>query len=357
MRLRSIRVPSRARRGGWRPRGAAGGRRRWLGRPAERRRRGGGAATWVQRRRGRRGGGAEGAPPRAAVARRGARRDGLLGSGHDGMAEGAAEGRRGPPDCRSIPGGWRRRRWPGAARWAPIFNLHPRDGRQTSEGTPRIPRVAGGGGGGGRWGRWAVSPTSSDRRSGGRGRRRRGAGAPWRRPDGRARRRPRPVGMGGARGSRLRGPALRGRTFTTAGLRGPWTPISTPSPASCGSGCWPRPGRRRRAAQERIRALVEREAGVLDARRASGLAERIAERAFGLGPLEPLLADPAVEEVMVSGTAPVWVERGGGWSARRCASSARRTCARRSSGSSRRSGGGWTRRSRCATRGCRTARA
>jgi pilus assembly protein CpaF len=61
----------------------------------------------------------------------------------------------------------------------------------------------------------------------------------------------------------------------------------------------------------RIRELVDREAAVLDAGTRAELAGRIAERAFGLGPLEPLLADPAVEEVMVSGTAPVWVERGG----------------------------------------------
>ncbi len=62
---------------------------------------------------------------------------------------------------------------------------------------------------------------------------------------------------------------------------------------------------------ERIRALVEREAGLLDEAGRAALAARIAERAFGLGPLERLLADPAVDEVMVSGTAPVWVERAG----------------------------------------------
>ena len=45
--------------------------------------------------------------------------------------------------------------------------------------------------------------------------------------------------------------------------------------------------------------------------RRADLVARIAERAFGLGPLEPLLADPTVDEIMVSGTAPVWVERGG----------------------------------------------
>jgi pilus assembly protein CpaF len=61
----------------------------------------------------------------------------------------------------------------------------------------------------------------------------------------------------------------------------------------------------------RIRALVDREAGVLSESRRADLAARIAQRAFGLGPLEPLLADAEVDEIMVSGTDPVWVERGG----------------------------------------------
>ena len=61
----------------------------------------------------------------------------------------------------------------------------------------------------------------------------------------------------------------------------------------------------------RIRTLVDREAGVLSEARRAELTARIAERAFGLGPLEPLLSDPEVDEIMVSGTAPVWVERGG----------------------------------------------
>ena len=40
-------------------------------------------------------------------------------------------------------------------------------------------------------------------------------------------------------------------------------------------------------------------------------AARIARRSFGLGPLEPLLADPAVDEVLVNGAGAVFVERGG----------------------------------------------
>jgi pilus assembly protein CpaF len=61
----------------------------------------------------------------------------------------------------------------------------------------------------------------------------------------------------------------------------------------------------------RIRALVEREAALLDEATREGLVARVAERSFGLGPLEPLLRDAAVDEVMVNGVAPVWVERGG----------------------------------------------
>jgi pilus assembly protein CpaF len=61
----------------------------------------------------------------------------------------------------------------------------------------------------------------------------------------------------------------------------------------------------------RIRALVDREAGLLDEDARSRVAALIAERSFGLGPLEALLADPQVDEVMVNGPGTVWVERRG----------------------------------------------
>ena len=63
--------------------------------------------------------------------------------------------------------------------------------------------------------------------------------------------------------------------------------------------------------REEVRALVEREAAALaDADRAA-LCERVLRLAGGLGSLEPLLADPAVDEVMVNGPLQVYVERRG----------------------------------------------
>ena len=38
---------------------------------------------------------------------------------------------------------------------------------------------------------------------------------------------------------------------------------------------------------------------------------RVAARVHGLGPVEPLLADPLVSEVMINGPGPVWIERCG----------------------------------------------
>jgi pilus assembly protein CpaF len=64
----------------------------------------------------------------------------------------------------------------------------------------------------------------------------------------------------------------------------------------------------------RIRALVEREAGVLDPETREDLVGRVIERSFGLGALEPLLRDPTVDEVMVNGaggSGSVFVERAG----------------------------------------------
>src|SRR5918911_1022730 len=62
---------------------------------------------------------------------------------------------------------------------------------------------------------------------------------------------------------------------------------------------------------EEVRALVEREAAALPDSERAALAARVVLLATGLGPLEPLLSDPAVDEVMVNGPGEVWVERRG----------------------------------------------
>jgi pilus assembly protein CpaF len=60
-----------------------------------------------------------------------------------------------------------------------------------------------------------------------------------------------------------------------------------------------------------VRSLVAREAAALPESERDALAERVIRLATGLGPLDPLLADPSVDEVMVNGPGEVWVERAG----------------------------------------------
>jgi pilus assembly protein CpaF len=60
-----------------------------------------------------------------------------------------------------------------------------------------------------------------------------------------------------------------------------------------------------------VRALVDAEAAALPDADREALAARVVRLATGLGPLEPLLSDPCVDEVMVNGPGEVWVERAG----------------------------------------------
>ncbi len=62
---------------------------------------------------------------------------------------------------------------------------------------------------------------------------------------------------------------------------------------------------------EEVRALIEEEAALLGERDREAVAARILRDTVGLGPLEDLLADPLVEEVMVNGPGRVYVERAG----------------------------------------------
>jgi pilus assembly protein CpaF len=63
--------------------------------------------------------------------------------------------------------------------------------------------------------------------------------------------------------------------------------------------------------EDEVRELVEREAASLPEASRAELCARVLLLATGLGPLEPLLADPSVDEVMVNGPSSVYVERRG----------------------------------------------
>src|SRR4029077_9768065 len=71
-------------------------------------------------------------------------------------------------------------------------------------------------------------------------------------------------------------------------------------------------GRRPRGdLSEAVEDLVQQEAAILPIREREEIVSRILRDTVGLGPLEELLADTEVEEVMVNGPDRVYVERRG----------------------------------------------
>jgi pilus assembly protein CpaF len=72
-----------------------------------------------------------------------------------------------------------------------------------------------------------------------------------------------------------------------------------------------RPPLDRVVARSRIRELVRTEAPLLDEGTAARVCDLVLARVVGLGPLEPLLDDPQVTDVMVNGDGRVWIDRAG----------------------------------------------
>jgi pilus assembly protein CpaF len=66
-----------------------------------------------------------------------------------------------------------------------------------------------------------------------------------------------------------------------------------------------------RSLRDRVSALVQEQAAPLDSDQHELLVERVLSSAVGVGPLERLMQDPAVDEVMVNGPGSVWIEREG----------------------------------------------
>jgi pilus assembly protein CpaF len=81
----------------------------------------------------------------------------------------------------------------------------------------------------------------------------------------------------------------------------------TPEP-TVRSGAGPATGTGSRAV---LAELVRRHDPAVDAVSVDGTVDRVLARMSGLGPLQPLLADRGVTDVMVNGPGPVWIERAG----------------------------------------------
>ncbi|HEV2447523.1 MAG TPA: CpaF family protein [Candidatus Sulfopaludibacter sp.] len=63
--------------------------------------------------------------------------------------------------------------------------------------------------------------------------------------------------------------------------------------------------------REAVLAMVEEEPNLLTAAEKREVSDQVLHEVFGLGPLEPLLADPSVSDILVNGHKQVYVERKG----------------------------------------------
>lgn len=63
--------------------------------------------------------------------------------------------------------------------------------------------------------------------------------------------------------------------------------------------------------RDHVNELVEREAPALSSSIRNSLVERVITASVGFGPLEPLLSDSTIDEVMINGHRSIWVERDG----------------------------------------------
>ena len=81
-----------------------------------------------------------------------------------------------------------------------------------------------------------------------------------------------------------------------------------------------------RADSRRGTRLLEEEAAPLNVEQRRRVIKHIEDEVLGLGPLEPLLADKKVADILVNGANQVYVERRGSWSSPTSSSTTTRTC-------------------------------
>src|SRR5205814_1139943 len=58
-------------------------------------------------------------------------------------------------------------------------------------------------------------------------------------------------------------------------------------------------------------AICQRSSNLLSRQERDALIEEVLDETFGLGPLEPLMRDPGITDILINGPATVYVERNG----------------------------------------------
>src|SRR5580693_7362988 len=72
--------------------------------------------------------------------------------------------------------------------------------------------------------------------------------------------------------------------------------------------------------------IIEQEPTLLTASEKEEISEEVLHEVFGLGPLEPLLQDPTISDILVNGYSQVYVERAGVLESTMCGSTTTRIC-------------------------------
>ena len=106
-----------------------------------------------------------------------------------------------------------------------------------------------------------------------------------------------------------------------------------------------------------VERLLEEERVPMTTAEQNRIIEEVLDEVLGLGPLETLLKEPTISDILVNRYNKVFIERGGKLSEPRSASRTTRTCCTSSKRSSPRWAAASMKRSRSWTRACRTARA
>lgn len=75
-----------------------------------------------------------------------------------------------------------------------------------------------------------------------------------------------------------------------------------------------------------VKDYIRRNNFPLNAKEISDLIRDITDEMLGLGPIEPLLADDSIADILINGYNSVYVERRGSSKARRCVSRTKITC-------------------------------